>query len=316
MFFDALARSKIFENTHPEVVSDFVNKNIGRHKIEILDHEAQRSSLSFKEFLGLGLTYITYGNNIRVRNAELENMFHLQIISKGKCEVGFKDEKVSLNLGDAIMLSPGEKMTLDYSCDCKKLIINVPESLVRTTALGEALSLPGSAISFKRRPLNLFAFPSMMKLFETILLEAEETGSDPAGVFNLYREILAKKLLFSFKSNVSLDRGSLDNSVAMQNIVQYIDENLKNDIDAEDLAEIANVSARSIYNGFANAFSTTPRKYIKDRKLKRIRDELISGSARNITEVAFSYGLMHLGRFSSDYKKLFGELPSETKRLR
>ena len=316
MFSDVLARSKIFENTHPEVVSDFVNKNIGRHKIEILDHETQRSGLSFKEFLGLGLTYITYGNNIRVRNAELENMFHLQIISKGKCEVGFKDEKVSLNPGDAIMLSPGEKMTLDYSCDCKKLIINVPESLVRTTALGEALSLPGSGISFKRRPLNLFAFPSMMKLFETILLEAEETGSDPAGVFNLYREILAKKLLFSFKSNVSLDRGSLDNSVAMQNIVQYIDENLKNDIDAEDLAEIANVSARSIYNGFANAFSTTPRKYIKDRKLKRIRDELISGSARNITEVAFSYGLMHLGRFSSDYKKLFGELPSETKRLR
>jgi AraC-like DNA-binding protein len=146
-------------------------------------------------------------------------------------------------------------------------------------------------------------------------VEAEEAGSDPAGVFNLYREILSKKLLFFFDSNVALDKGGVDSNAKMKNIIQYIDENIRDEIAAEDLAEIANVSVRSIYNSFSNAFSTTPRKYIKDRKLSRIRDELRSGSVRNITEAAFSYGFMHLGRFSCDYKKLFGELPSETKRL-
>jgi AraC-like DNA-binding protein len=315
MLSNVLTQSTLFKNAHPEVVSEFVNKNVGRHEIEVLDYKEKRSGLCFKEFLGLGLTYITYGNNVRVRNAELEKMFHLQIISKGQCEVGFKDEKVFLMPGNAVMLNPGEKLTLDYSFDCEKIIINVPEDLVRATVLGEALSLPGSGVSFKRRPLNLFAYPSLVKLFETILVEAEEAGSDPAGVFNLYREILSKKLLFFFDSNVALDKGGVDSNAKMKNIIQYIDENIRDEIAAEDLAEIANVSVRSIYNSFSNAFSTTPRKYIKDRKLSRIRDELRSGSVRNITEAAFSYGFMHLGRFSCDYKKLFGELPSETKRL-
>lgn len=59
----------------------------------------------------------------------------------------------------------------------------------------------------------------------------------------------------------------------------------------------------------------TPKLFIKQSKLKSLREELVSGKAvRNVTEVALDYGFTHLGRFSSDYRKMFGELPSETLR--
>ena len=54
---------------------------------------------------------------------------------------------------------------------------------------------------------------------------------------------------------------------------------------------------------------------MKQVKLRQLREDLLRGQCRNITEVALDYGFSHLGRFSSDYRKLFGELPSETVRL-
>jgi AraC-like DNA-binding protein len=39
---------------------------------------------------------------------------------------------------------------------------------------------------------------------------------------------------------------------------------------------------------------------------------LVDRSERNISSIAMGWGFTHLGRFSSDYKKLFGETPSET----
>ena len=78
---------------------------------------------------------------------------------------------------------------------------------------------------------------------------------------------------------------------------------------------MSNMSVRSIYNAFSRAFSTTPKTYVKQVKLRKLREDLLRGRCRNITEVALDYGFGHLGRFSSDYRKLFGELPSETVRL-
>jgi AraC-like DNA-binding protein len=37
---------------------------------------------------------------------------------------------------------------------------------------------------------------------------------------------------------------------------------------------------------------------------------------RNLTELAMEFGFFHLGRFSEQYRKQFGELPSETLKRR
>lgn len=315
MLANVLNRSLLFEFAHPEVVSEFVNQKVGRHTIEILKHERAGSRLSFTEFSEFGLTSISYGSEVRIRSPELEGVFHLQIITKGKCYVSFKDETVLLlDAGDAMMLNPYELITLEYSSDCEKLIINVPESAVQSAVLSELGFFPKSGIRFERRPINVLRFPSLVKLFETVFLEVEESNTDYFCVFDPYKEILLKKLIGTFSSNIQIDKDADRVDPSMAIITKYIDENLKNNITIEELAGISKLSVRSIYSMFSNSFSTTPRSYIKNRKLQRVREDLLNGSARNVTEVALDYGFMHLGRLSCDYKKLFGELPSETKR--
>ena len=98
-------------------------------------------------------------------------------------------------------------------------------------------------------------------------------------------------------------------------MLRYIEQNVHRNIDIEELSSVSNMSVRSIYNAFSKAFATTPKCYIKQLKLQKLREDLLQGKCRNVTEIALDYGFRHLGRFSSGYRKSFGELPSETLRM-
>jgi len=54
--------------------------------------------------------------------------------------------------------------------------------------------------------------------------------------------------------------------------------------------------------------------FLRDRRLEAARHELLVADAGEIsvTEVALGLGFTHLSRFANEYRKAFGELPSET----
>lgn len=78
-----------------------------------------------------------------------------------------------------------------------------------------------------------------------------------------------------------------------------------------DLAEIAGCSVRRLQQAFRKHVGTSPLAYLHDLRLDRVRVDLAAG-ARPVTDVAMRWGLHHMGRFAADYKRRFGELPSQT----
>ncbi len=130
-----------------------------------------------------------------------------------------------------------------------------------------------------------------------------------------YSRIIASKLLCTLANNIRRETLS-ESCPSFGRITDYIDEHLKKDISVEQLAELAHMSPRSLYVLFERKVGTTPKSYIRQRKLEQIHGRLSDPSAkvRNITEIAMDYGFMHLGRFSESYKSTFGELPSDTLR--
>lgn len=83
------------------------------------------------------------------------------------------------------------------------------------------------------------------------------------------------------------------------------------------LAEIAGVSARTLQRQFSICFGKSPQAILRDIGFERARHELLQGGADGrVMDVAHRCGFAHYGRFAVDYRRRFGETPSQTLKRR
>jgi len=83
-----------------------------------------------------------------------------------------------------------------------------------------------------------------------------------------------------------------------------------------DMVEDLKISKRTIQHGFKHYLGFTPKEYQQYIRLNGIRNTILNVKDTYITlsEIAANYNYSHLGHFSVEYKKFFGESPSETLR--
>ncbi|AXK88245.1 AraC family transcriptional regulator [Nocardia farcinica] len=82
-----------------------------------------------------------------------------------------------------------------------------------------------------------------------------------------------------------------------------------------DLAEIAGVSIRRLQEGFREYVGMTPREFVADVRLERVRAELLNPrELTGVTDIALKWGFTHTGRFAAAYRRKYGEPPSATLR--
>ncbi|WP_164708028.1 helix-turn-helix domain-containing protein [Paraburkholderia phosphatilytica] len=84
-----------------------------------------------------------------------------------------------------------------------------------------------------------------------------------------------------------------------------------------DLCRMLRVSRRTLQNSFQRVANTTPLGYLRAIRLSEVRRALMTSTraALSIGDAAARFGFFHLSHFTADYKSLFGELPSDTKRF-
>jgi AraC family ethanolamine operon transcriptional activator len=77
------------------------------------------------------------------------------------------------------------------------------------------------------------------------------------------------------------------------------------------------LSRRSLEKLFVAMLDTTPAKYVRALQLNMIRRSLLSGvnTGQSIGDIAAAWGVWHWSRFSSEYRLMFAELPSQTRRI-
>jgi AraC-like DNA-binding protein len=99
-------------------------------------------------------------------------------------------------------------------------------------------------------------------------------------------------------------------------LAQFLHAHRERPLWTPDLCEALATTPRSLRRVFADAFGTTPGRYLRLRRMHLARRALVSGAYASVTAAAMHYGFFDLGRFSAAYRRHFGEMPSAILRRR
>ncbi|GHT90413.1 AraC family transcriptional regulator [Betaproteobacteria bacterium] len=87
-------------------------------------------------------------------------------------------------------------------------------------------------------------------------------------------------------------------------------------VSVADLCAHLGVSRRTLQYGFQEVLGIRPMQFLRVIRLNHVRRALKKAdpNAETIGDIAARWGFWHLSRFATDYREMFGELPSDTLR--
>jgi AraC-like DNA-binding protein len=96
--------------------------------------------------------------------------------------------------------------------------------------------------------------------------------------------------------------------------LKWIDAHLAEPVKIDTLAAVAGVPARTLEAHFRQYLGTTPLGWLRQVRLAYARQQILQTSGEtSVTDIATASGFSQLGRFSGQYRSVFGELPSQTR---
>jgi len=100
----------------------------------------------------------------------------------------------------------------------------------------------------------------------------------------------------------------------VKQVQQWVDDHPSEPISLESLCRQVHTGRRSLLQGFREHLGVGPMAYIKLKRLHGIRRELLKAQPESLTVagLAARWGFLNPGHFARDYRRLFGELPSQT----
>ncbi|CAI8803965.1 helix-turn-helix domain-containing protein [Pseudomonas sp. IT-P176] len=141
---------------------------------------------------------------------------------------------------------------------------------------------------------------------------------DPPSREALTQQLLDDCLFILDNACVCLDQGALQRRagerVLMKRVGEWAADTPEEQLNLLQLSQVAGVSLRQLQHAFKTYTGIAPTQWLRLRRLNSARRELLGShpGQTTVAEVAMHWSFWHLGRFSSSYRALFKELPSDT----
>lgn len=279
-------------------------------------------SLSSYRSPQLQMTHCRYGAAMNVTVPATNAFCQLFPIAGNRAtEVDGKRIATSAHDPTGTVISPGTPFKVAFGVGYEQLALRVQaKALVRklTAIIGEPVDAP-----LRMELVQNLAAPEARSLrdqFRFLVAEVNRAESPPPLVVNEWEQALMVAFLCGNRHNYSHALQHQPRDLApwqVRRAEEYIAAHWNQPIRIEDLATVSGVSSRSLFRTFRRIHGCSPMAFARRIRLSHARRLLLSAPASGtVTDIAFECGFSDLGRFSKEFRRTFGELPSEVLKRR
>lgn len=240
-------------------------------------------------------------------------------LMRGKTESSFHG--FAADPGVLVCNPPGEGIDGRIAPGFECTAVNLPSALweqcrelagARRSAFGSVMAhrLPPAVYSGIEQRLRTVR----RRLSTACTPEAMVFASREAADFTMQLAALAWQLS---AAPASPKRESLRNRARLARRAEaWMREHLAEAVQVTDACLALRVSRRELEYAFRWTFDTSPRDFLQALRLNAIRRalQIDGGDQGAVSRLALDHGITHFGRFAENYRALFGENPSETRR--
>jgi AraC-like DNA-binding protein len=245
------------------------------------------------------------------KNRVVFNQYAISFVLNGQKEIYRATENTIIKAGQAMLIPAGNSIIAEHSFNRHQyhsLVFFFPAHLVGSFLAKHHIALNTADNARDVAPYIYFSStPYLNEYLRGIeaLIEGGQQLSQSVAIHKLEELLLVIYELFPVQLVNMFSRHQDTAGLSLKNIVE---NNLFNNLTLDELAFLANRSRSSFKRDFEKAYSISPQKYIRDRKLEAACAELAKG--KQASELYDAYGYENLSNFSTAFKKKFGVTPA------
>ncbi|MFJ7797573.1 helix-turn-helix domain-containing protein [Pseudomonas sp. NPDC096950] len=265
----------------------------------------------------IGLSKFAYGTDITIDPEPFDDFVLVLTTLSGHSAICTPSIHSNGGIGSTVLVAPGERSSYHYDSANTQLVTRIEAQRI--------VELAGSMFNLKA-----WEFPLMSQVISDPRQRAQWHASlnqlrqilDPAVgaqsralLLPRAEELLILSLLCA-QSSRQLSGTAMSSSVmpaCLKRAIAYIEEHADQPVTLLDVAQAAHCGIRSLHRAFHEWRGISPMRYLKEVRLRNVRQALLNPCEGDcVTDLAIRWGFLHLGQFSVDYRRAFGEKPSET----
>jgi AraC-like DNA-binding protein len=201
------------------------------------------------------------------------------------------------------------------------LVLKVSQLAV-TRRLAALLGEPAQGVLEFAPGMDLTQGPGRSFAQHLLLIAADFKRSEamswtPVAVGEIDDFVISKLLLTHAHSHTETMRRT-SRLIAPRDVkraVDYMQAQLRSPITIADIAEASGIAGRTLFKHFQDFHGLSPMQYLRNARFSQVRAAPMQAEQEeNVTDIATAWGFSHMGRFAVEYRRRFGESPSQSLR--